>query len=90
VTERINALLAKYEQIKNDDMTAELVAVEKMVNMFSTEQLAHAVSLTDVQKVQDFEDERDLSQYICHIDMDAFYASVEELDQPHLKDVPMV
>lgn len=31
----------------------------------------------------------DLSQYIMHIDCDAFYASVEELDKPELKDVPM-
>lgn len=31
----------------------------------------------------------DLSQYIMHIDCDAFYASVEELDRPDLKEVPM-
>lgn len=35
------------------------------------------------------EENRDLTQYICHIDMDAFYASVEELDNPELKKVPM-
>ncbi|MCJ1357017.1 MAG: hypothetical protein MMC33_007013 [Icmadophila ericetorum] len=32
---------------------------------------------------------RDLSQTIIHIDCDAFYASVEELDRPELKEVPM-
>ncbi|KUJ18798.1 impB/mucB/samB family protein [Mollisia scopiformis] len=31
---------------------------------------------------------RDLSQWIVHIDCDAFYAAVEELDRPELKDVP--
>jgi DNA polymerase kappa len=31
---------------------------------------------------------RDLSQTIVHIDCDAFYAAVEELDRPELKDVP--
>ena len=31
---------------------------------------------------------RDLSQTIVHIDCDAFYAAVEELDQPWLKEVP--
>ena len=31
---------------------------------------------------------RDLSQSIVHIDCDAFYAAVEELDRPELKDVP--
>jgi len=35
------------------------------------------------------EDDRDLSQTIVHIDMDAFYASVEELDNPELKNKPM-
>ncbi|KAF3204299.1 hypothetical protein TWF106_010255 [Orbilia oligospora] len=33
--------------------------------------------------------ERDLSQTIIHVDCDAFYASVEELDRPELKTVPM-
>ncbi|KAJ3197630.1 hypothetical protein HK101_002058 [Irineochytrium annulatum] len=32
---------------------------------------------------------RDLTRTIVHIDMDAFYASVEELDRPDLKDKPM-
>ena len=31
---------------------------------------------------------RDLSQTIVHIDCDAFYAAVEELDRPELRDVP--
>ena len=31
---------------------------------------------------------RDLSQTIVHIDCDAFFAAVEELDRPDLKDVP--
>ncbi|KAI9331874.1 hypothetical protein BDR26DRAFT_869838 [Obelidium mucronatum] len=32
---------------------------------------------------------RDLSRVIVHVDMDAFYASVEELDRPDLKGTPM-
>lgn len=32
---------------------------------------------------------RDLSQTIVHIDCDAFYAAVEELDRPELKHIPM-
>lgn len=31
---------------------------------------------------------RDLSQVVVHIDCDAFYAAVEELDRPELKDLP--
>ncbi|KIJ49550.1 hypothetical protein M422DRAFT_27916 [Sphaerobolus stellatus SS14] len=34
----------------------------------------------------ELEAKRDLSQYIVHVDMDAFYASVELLDNPKLKD----
>ncbi|KAL9084600.1 MAG: hypothetical protein Q9159_005150 [Coniocarpon cinnabarinum] len=38
--------------------------------------------------IQSLELSRDLSQTIVHIDCDAFYAAVEELDRPDLKDVP--
>ena len=31
---------------------------------------------------------RDLSQTVVHVDCDAFYAAVEEIDRPELKDVP--
>jgi DNA polymerase kappa len=31
----------------------------------------------------------DLTRWICHVDMDAFFASVEELDKPELKNIPM-
>ncbi|TVY47775.1 DNA polymerase kappa [Lachnellula occidentalis] len=31
---------------------------------------------------------RDLSQVVVHIDCDAFYAAVEELDRPELREVP--
>lgn len=39
--------------------------------------------------IRDLEESRDLSQCICHVDMDAFYASVEELADPELKKIPM-
>ena len=32
---------------------------------------------------------RDVSRWIVHVDMDAFYCSVEELDVPGLKSKPM-
>ena len=34
------------------------------------------------------EAQRDLSQYIVHVDMDAFFANVEMLNKPELKGKP--
>ncbi|KAM3415959.1 hypothetical protein BST61_g9449 [Cercospora zeina] len=46
----------------------------------------------ELKKAEDYiaklEYERDLSQVIVHTDCDAFYAAVEELDNPDLKHVP--
>jgi DNA polymerase kappa len=39
--------------------------------------------------IAELELSRDLSQTVVHIDCDAFYAAVEELDRPELKHVPM-
>ncbi|KUI70182.1 DNA polymerase kappa [Cytospora mali] len=38
--------------------------------------------------IAELELSRDLSQYIVHLDCDAFYAAVEQLDRPELKDLP--
>ena len=38
--------------------------------------------------ITELELSRDLSQTVVHVDCDAFYAAVEELDRPDLKDVP--
>lgn len=39
--------------------------------------------------LEDFEQHRDLSRTVVHIDMDAFYAAVEMRDNPSLKTKPM-
>lgn len=38
--------------------------------------------------ITDLELSRDLSQHIVHLDCDAFYAAVEQLERPDLKDLP--
>ncbi|KAI9051831.1 hypothetical protein LZ554_004093 [Drepanopeziza brunnea f. sp. 'monogermtubi'] len=47
---------------------------------------------SDRRKADDYiaelELSRDLSQVVVHIDCDAFYAAVEQLDRPELKDLP--
>lgn len=69
VTKRIDTILAKHEQVKDQDLSFERRIVDNMI--------------------RDLEQTRDLSQCICHVDMDAFYASVEELENPKLKTQPM-
>ncbi len=41
------------------------------------------------QRVADLEATRDLGRWVVHVDMDAFYASVEELERPELRTLPM-
>ncbi|KAJ3508544.1 hypothetical protein NM208_g15806 [Fusarium decemcellulare] len=38
--------------------------------------------------IAELELSRDLTQHIVHVDCDAFYAAVEQLDRPELKDLP--
>ncbi|KAK6604041.1 impB/mucB/samB family protein [Botrytis cinerea] len=49
--------------------------------------LAHDRRRADTA-IAELELTRDLTQTIVHIDCDAFYAAVEELDRPELKNVP--
>ncbi|KAI9207378.1 uncharacterized protein BJ171DRAFT_296650 [Polychytrium aggregatum] len=41
------------------------------------------------KRLAKLEESRDLKRCVVHVDMDAFYASVEELDRPELKTKPM-
>ena len=48
---------------------------------------SYSAKTWDLQLVE-LETERDLSQIIVHVDMDAFYANVELLDNPSLAQKP--
>jgi len=69
LTDKINKILQKKQQIERLDLSAELRRADDYL--------------------VELELERDLSQIVVHIDCDAFYAAVEELDRPELKHVPM-
>ena len=69
-------------------MTKRIHAVLTKYEAIKEQDLTFERNIVD-NMISDLEDTRDLSQCICHIDMDAFYASVEELENPDLKKVPM-
>lgn len=72
---------------------------QKSINSKVTELLAEMNKITESAKKEflrkmdilgnNLESKRDLSHSIVHIDMDAFYAAVEMLDNPALKEKPM-
>lgn len=78
------------EKKKNVELTLKIErTLEKAAKILANVQdLAIDERKIDTQ-VSVLEASIDLSQYIMHIDCDAFYASVEELDRPELKHVPM-
>ncbi|KAF3903956.1 hypothetical protein ABW21_db0207943 [Orbilia brochopaga] len=73
LTRRIDRILARKAALDKDPANVNLAA--------------------DLKRADDLiaalEASRDLSQTVVHVDCDAFYASVEELDRPELREVPM-
>lgn len=76
------------EEVKDKNLT------EKITRILAKYRQLEKLDLTsDLRRADDYiaelELSRDLSQVVVHIDCDAFYAAVEELDRPELKHVPM-
>ncbi|USW48466.1 Putative UmuC domain, DNA polymerase, Y-family, little finger domain, DNA polymerase IV [Septoria linicola] len=72
LTVKINSILAKKRELQRIEAQGGLKKELKKADDY----------------IAKLEYERDLSQAIVHIDCDAFYAAVEELDNPELKNVP--
>src|SRR5271156_1853725 len=76
------------EEAKDKILTSKIERILKL-----KAQLEKLDLKSDLRRADDYiaalELSRDLSQYVIHIDCDAFYAAVEEIDKPELKDVPM-
>ncbi|KAK3367462.1 hypothetical protein B0H63DRAFT_515324 [Podospora didyma] len=72
---RDKSLTAKIEQI--------LTKKQRLEKLDLSQDLRAADNL-----IAQLESERDLTQHIIHMDCDAFYAAVELLDRPELKDLP--
>lgn len=72
LTLKINSLLAKKRELQRIEIQGGLKKETKKADDY----------------IAELECKRDLSQTLVHIDCDAFYAAVEELDNPDLKNVP--
>ena len=76
-------------EMKKEKQVAERIRKQSISLKSITEKQRHeALEVTD-QIVKELEKSRDLSRTFVHIDMDAFYAAVEILDNPALRDKPM-
>ncbi|THX23080.1 putative DNA-directed polymerase kappa [Aureobasidium pullulans] len=75
------------EEVKDKNLTIKINRILAKKRQLDRIDLTHDLRKAD-EYVQKLELSRDLTQTIVHVDCDAFYAAVEELDRPDLKDVP--
>ena len=74
---------------KQDRINQRIDALkERLIEVRGTSELERCLRFAD-SLILGFETTRCLDRYIAHVDMDAFYASVEEHWNPALKNVPM-
>lgn len=76
-----------HEEARDRVLTTKIARILSRRAALSEHQIARAVRDADAY-LQQLEATRDLSQYVVHVDCDAFFAAVEELDRPELKEVP--
>ncbi|KAL4869575.1 hypothetical protein BDV12DRAFT_185079 [Aspergillus spectabilis] len=77
-----------HEQARDRVLTEKIQRILKEKSRLESLNLSIDLKLAD-QLFAELESTRDLSQYVVHVDCDAFFAAVEELDRPELKTVPM-
>ncbi|KAJ6098519.1 hypothetical protein N7467_000054 [Penicillium canescens] len=77
-----------HEQDRDRNLTLKIERILKEKARLERLDLSHELRRAD-EYLAELELSRDLSQYIIHVDCDAFFAAVEELDRPELKTVPM-
>ncbi|KAK2871749.1 hypothetical protein FQN49_002861, partial [Arthroderma sp. PD_2] len=77
-----------HERARDQVLTEKIQRILAHKERLEKQDLSHSTRQAD-EYIADLELRRDLSQSIVHIDCDAFFAAVEELDRPELRDVPM-
>ncbi|KAJ1327920.1 DNA polymerase kappa [Microdochium nivale] len=75
------------EEEKDKVLTQRIRNIQQKKRQLEKLDLSREARAAD-QLITQLELSRDLSQHIVHVDCDAFYAAVEQLDRPELKDVP--
>ncbi|KAK9373633.1 uncharacterized protein V1513DRAFT_448750 [Lipomyces chichibuensis] len=77
----------EHQKRKEKDLTKKVEYIVNQAAKVSNQELEAAEVRVDAL-IRQYEATRDLTQTIVHVDCDAFYASVEELDHPELKSKP--
>ncbi|KAK9234376.1 hypothetical protein V1525DRAFT_383490 [Lipomyces kononenkoae] len=77
----------EHQKKKEKDLTKKVESIIKQAAKVSHQEL-EAAEVRVESLIRQYEATRDLTQTIVHVDCDAFYASVEELDHPELKLKP--
>jgi DNA polymerase kappa len=76
-----------HEEVRDKSLTIRIDGILAKMHRLATLDLARELRAADNLLAQ-LELSRDLTQHIVHVDCDAFYAAVELLDRPELKDRP--
>ncbi|USP82396.1 uncharacterized protein yc1106_09670 [Curvularia clavata] len=84
---------SKGSKFFNNEEAKDRVLTEKIDKILAKRRQLEKLDLaSDLRRADEYiaelELSRDLSQVVVHLDCDAFFAAVEELDRPELKDVP--
>ena len=83
-----NSLFYQNEMKKEKLVEARVAKQQEELKRVSSGSLRLAKQQAD-KYIEVLESKRRLDRYVVHVDMDAFYAAVEILHQPHLADKPM-
>ncbi|KAL2872899.1 hypothetical protein SGCOL_011960 [Colletotrichum sp. CLE4] len=75
------------EEERDKTLTKKIEQILEKKRHIEKQDLSRELRLAD-QLITQLEISRDLTQYVVHVDCDAFYAAVELLDRPELKDIP--
>jgi DNA polymerase kappa len=75
------------EETRDKNLTIKIDRILKLKAQLEKLDLRSDLRRAD-EYIASLELTRDLSQIVVHVDCDAFYAAVEEIDRPELRDVP--